>query len=98
MGQQGKKLMQMLAIAVNGLSRLEMIVPAVQKLGERHVGYGVERGHYETVGEALLWTLGAGLGEGFTPEVEEAWTVAYALLAGVMIEAAEEVSGVIEVV
>ena len=40
--EQGRKLMQMLAIAVNGLDRLDDIVPAVQSLGRRHVGYGVE--------------------------------------------------------
>jgi hemoglobin-like flavoprotein len=41
------------------------------------------------VGEALLWTLGKSLGEGFTPEVRAAWTAAYTLLSGVMIEAAK---------
>jgi len=26
--------------------------------------------HYNTVGEALLWTLGQGLGDAFTPDVK----------------------------
>ena len=39
---------------------------------------------------ALLWTLGQGLGDAFTPEVEEAWAEAYGLLATVMKEAAAE--------
>jgi nitric oxide dioxygenase len=52
------------------------------------VGYGVEPGHYATVGAALLWTLQQGLGEGFTPEVENAWTTAYGVLSEVMTEAA----------
>jgi hemoglobin-like flavoprotein len=50
----------------------------------RHVGYGVTDAHYGSVGAALLWTLGQGLGEAFTDEVRDAWAAAYTLLAGVM--------------
>jgi hemoglobin-like flavoprotein len=85
--EQKNKLMTALAFVVAGLDRPETILPAVQALGKRHVGYGVQDAHYETVGAALLWTLGQGLGEQFTPEVAEAWTAAYTLLAGVMQEA-----------
>ncbi|MDO9713300.1 globin family protein [Paracraurococcus lichenis] len=89
MGAQGAKLMATLATVVNGLSRPETVVPAAQALAKRHVGYGVTEAHYASVGAALLWTLGQGLGEAFTPAVEEAWTAAYALLSGVMMEAAK---------
>lgn len=88
MVEQGRKLMAMINTAVNGLTRLNEIVPAVQALGRRHVGYGVKEAHYETVGAALLWTLEQGLGPSFTPEVRQAWATAYGLLAGVMKEAA----------
>ena len=57
MQEQGRKLMAMLRLAVNGLNRLDTLVPAVQDLGRRHVGYKVEAAHYDTVGAALLWTL-----------------------------------------
>ena len=57
MPEQRKKLMQMLTAAVKGLDRIEQLVPVVEDLGRRHVNYGVEDRHYETVGEALLWTL-----------------------------------------
>jgi len=87
MKEQGKKLMQMITVAVKGLDSLGELVPAVQKLGERHNGYGVEAKHYDYVGEALLWTLGKGLGDEFTEETKEAWTITYTTLAGVMIEA-----------
>jgi len=82
--EQGRKLMQMIAVAVKGLDNLEQLVPAVEELGRRHSGYGVRNEHYDTVGAALLWTLEAGLGPDFTEEVKEAWTGVYALLAGVM--------------
>ena len=89
-GEQGKKLMVMLKLAVRGLDRPYTIVPAVQQLGVRHVSYGVKDEHYDTVGAALLWTLQQGLGEGFTADVKEAWTSVYGVLAGTMKSAAAE--------
>ena len=84
LGEQKKKLIGMLATAVNSLHKLDTIVPAVQDLGRRHKGYGVSDAHYTPVGAALLWTLEKGLGAEFTPDVKSAWTEAYATLAGVM--------------
>jgi len=95
MTEQRKKLMHMLTLAVKGLNRLEQLVPVVEDLGRRHVGYGVEDRHYETVGEALLWTLEKGLGPAFTPETKEAWVTVYGLLSTTMkAAAARELVGV----
>jgi hemoglobin-like flavoprotein len=91
MKEQKMKLLQMLGMAVKGLDNLEQLVPAVENLGRRHVGYGVKDSHYDTVGDALLWTLEKGLGEDFTPEVMEAWTQTYITLASVMKNATEAV-------
>lgn len=88
--QQGQKLMAVLALAVRGLSKPETIVDAVQRLGQRHAGYGVQAQHYATVGEALLSTLAEVFGPAFTDEVRAAWTAAYTLLATIMQEAAAE--------
>ncbi|MEM6330184.1 MAG: globin family protein [Planctomycetota bacterium] len=88
MAEQRTKLMQMLGVAVAGLTRLDEIVPAVEALGVRHIDYGAVGEHYDAVGAALLWTLRQGLGEGFTPEVEEAWAETYQTLAAVMQQAA----------
>jgi hemoglobin-like flavoprotein len=90
MSEQRKKLMQMITAAVKGLDRLEQLVPVAQDLGRRHAGYGVRDSHYETVGAALLWTLEAGLGKAFTPEVKEAWTAVYGLLSTTMKDAARD--------
>jgi len=86
--EQGKKLMAMIGTAVAGLKDLARIVPAVEALGERHEGYGVKDSDYETVAEALLWTLEQGLGADFTSDVKEAWTDTYMLLVDVMTTAA----------
>lgn len=84
LSEQGRKLMQMLALAVNGLDRMEQLLPVVRSLGARHVSYGVRDKDYDTVGQALLWTLQKGLGEAFTPDVEAAWSEVYASLASAM--------------
>ena len=43
------------------------------------------RGHGPgSVGEALLWAMEAELGDGFSPEVKEAWRELYQVVAGVM--------------
>ena len=91
MVEQGKKLMAMIGTAVNGLNNLEAIVPAVQNLGKGHVAYGVKDSHYDTVGGALLYTLEKGLGDDFTPDVKDAWTEVYTVLATTMKDAASEV-------
>lgn len=87
---QGAKLMAALTFVVQGLKRPEALVGKVEDLARRHLGYGVEPSHYETVGAALLDTLEAGLGEDFTPALRAAWSEAYGFLAATMIAAAYE--------
>ena len=91
MSEQGAKLMKTLGVAVAGLNDLDALTPVLQDLGRGHVAYGVQEAHYDTVGEALLWTLEQGLGDAFTPEAEEAWSEVYTLVATVMKEAAADV-------
>ena len=86
--EQGRKLTSMINTVVVGLDKIESLVPAIEDLGRRHVGYGVRDEHYDTVGSALIGTLSAGLGDDFTPATEDAWVEAYTLLAGVMKHAA----------
>ena len=89
LAEQRKKLVQILAAAVSGLDDLDALVPVVKDLGRRHAGYGVTAAHYDSVGQALLWTLEQGLGAAWTPEAKAAWTEVYGLIAGVMQDAAE---------
>lgn len=88
LAEQGRKLMRMIGLAVNGLDRLDQLVPVVQQLGQRHTTYGVKDEHYDTVATALVWTLEQGLGPAFTPEVKEAWVTVYGVLATTMKDAA----------
>ena len=88
MTEQRRKLMATLAVVVGGLGNLESVLPAASALAKRHVSYGAKPEHYPVVGAALLWTLEKGLGDGWTPDVAEAWTAAYGTLSGFMISEA----------
>ncbi len=81
---QGDKLISMIGVAIGSLDKPERLLPIIQDLGRRHRGYGVQDRHYETVGNALLWTLKTGLGKGFTAETEAAWKEVYAVLSETM--------------
>ncbi|MCK5662418.1 MAG: hypothetical protein KAI17_02980, partial [Thiotrichaceae bacterium] len=63
---QGDKLMTTLNVVVNSLDDLSGIETMLQEMGKRHIIYGVDVAHYETVGAALLWVLEQGLGEYYT--------------------------------
>ncbi len=90
MRQQGRKLIQTLAVVVLGLDHFERMVPVLQDLGRRHVDYGAVPHHYALVETALLWTLEQTLGEEFTAEARGAWTSVYGLLASTMQSALPE--------
>jgi hemoglobin-like flavoprotein len=91
--QQGVKLMQALRFAVAAIDNPRELQPVLEALGRRHVYYGVEERHYETVGAALMQTLEYLLGPEFTPELKEAWLAIYTFMADTMKRAAATVSG-----
>ena len=84
MVEQRRKLMQMITVAVRGLDKFDELMPALRAMGRRHVGYGVQDHHYDTVGAALIWTLEQGLGDAFTAEARESWVLLYGTLATIM--------------
>jgi len=90
MQEQGRRLFDMIGAGVSLLDRPAQLLPVLRKLGSMHVGYGVQDAHYETVGRVLVKTLSQGLGEAFTPAVEDAWCAFYAIVSGTMREGAAE--------
>jgi len=94
MDVQRKMLIDVLAAAIRGLDDLPALLPTLEALGRRHVGYGVAVSHYRAVGTSLLETLAAQFGDAFTPEVHLAWMEIYGVLARTMIEASRSDSRV----
>ena len=93
MPEQQKKLMHVIGTVVNSLNMLDQLISAVSDLGRRHVAYGVMDEHYSSVGRALIWTLEQVLGADFTPEVKEAWTTVYNVIADTMKNATARTEG-----
>lgn len=81
MQSQGRKLIQMLLVAVNGAFNLEGVDADMRTLGEEHIGYGVKVEYFEPLGTALVETVASTLGSDFNNEMREAWEVWYNALA-----------------
>jgi hemoglobin-like flavoprotein len=88
MEKQRLVLTQTLSVVVRNVDHLDQIIPEVEALGRRHVGYGVQPDGYVTVGNALLWTIQQCLGDGYTDATGFAWADAYRRVSSAMIEAA----------
>lgn len=79
-----------LAEIVDSISRFESFVERTRSLGVRHTAYGVTYEHYETVGQVLLVALKESLGPAFTAETNEAWRIAFYLMAETMMQGAAD--------
>jgi len=70
------------------LRDLPKIVPALQRLGARHVGYGARPEHYPVVGAVLIDAMAEVAGDAWRPEYARAWQAALGVVAGAMLEGA----------
>jgi len=87
MTEQAQKLVALLGVVVTSIDMLQTLTPAIHKLAHRHTGYGVTPTMYETVGSALLDTLGAHLSAEDRAETLAAWAALYGEVVHVMLEA-----------
>jgi hemoglobin-like flavoprotein len=52
---------------------LMICVPLLRSLGRKHLEYGVRRGDYVTLTEAMLWALHQALQQDFDSQTRAAW-------------------------
>lgn len=85
-GAQPKALgMTVLAEAQN-IDNLELLLPAVKKIGQIHVNTNVKPEHYPIVGKNLLIAIKEVLGDAAAYEVLNSWSEAYQVIAQVFID------------
>ena len=84
MPEQRRKVIEALSLALQSLDDLDALMPTLEDLGRRHQRYGVAAAHYDSVGQALLWTLEQGLGAAWTPAMAAAWTELFGQLSSAM--------------
>ncbi len=90
MNEQRDRLFRALGRIVASLSTPEELAAYLTQLGRDHRKYAVQREMYDAVGAALMATLRAFAGPGFTPAAEEAWAQAYQASSSLMIAGADK--------
>ena len=86
--RQKTMLLGTLVLLRKSLRDLDAIVPKLRDLGARHVAYGAQPEHYPVVGQVLIASMEAVAGPAWEPEYERAWSEAFAVVAGAMLEGA----------
>ncbi|MDH3326983.1 MAG: globin domain-containing protein [Gammaproteobacteria bacterium] len=72
---------------IKDLNALDRVMPELIPTGGRHKDYGVTHDEFELFHVALLNTLKQFIGEGYTEELEEAWSIMYRLISSTMCSA-----------
>jgi methyl-accepting chemotaxis protein len=90
MRRQKTMLLGTLVLLRKSLRNLDAIVPAVRALGARHVAYGAKPEHYPVVGRVLIDAMASVAGPAWSLEYEVAWGKAFSIVAGAMIDGANE--------
>jgi hemoglobin-like flavoprotein/Ran GTPase-activating protein (RanGAP) involved in mRNA processing and transport len=90
MRQQQQHLLAALTMVIDHLRTPDVIAPAVEALGRRHVGYRVQASHYVAVTHVALDVIRETLGDQWTPEVDEAWHRGLDAVSAVMLAAHQQ--------
>ncbi|EOC1317222.1 NO-inducible flavohemoprotein [Cronobacter turicensis] len=88
-GDQREALFNAICAYAANIENLATLLPAVEKIAQKHTSFNIKPAQYNIVGEHLLATLD----EMFSPgqEVLDAWGKAYGVLAGVFINREAEI-------
>jgi len=84
MKEQSRLVMKMIKTVVEGLNNVNVIMPAIQNLGSRHVDYGVTAEQYKYFKESLIFALDKVLGKEFDEKTKSAWSKFYDVLEDLM--------------
>jgi hemoglobin-like flavoprotein len=90
MRRQKSMLLAALVLVRNALRDLDDVVPALRKLGARHVTYGAQPAHYPVVAAVLIESMAVVAGDAWEQRYAAAWNEALTLIASVMLEGAQE--------
>ncbi|WP_270090317.1 NO-inducible flavohemoprotein [Sphingobacterium sp. SYP-B4668] len=86
--QQNQRQQTALAMAVlayaEHIEDPSVLLPAVDGIGHKHTSLDIRPEHYSIVGRHLIASIQEVLGEGASPALLEAWTIAYEQLATLM--------------
>jgi len=84
-GSQPKALASAVLAYARNIDNLGVLLPAVERIAQKHAALNILPEHYPAVAQALLGAIGEVLGEAATPEILSAWGEAYWFLAELLI-------------
>jgi len=90
---QRSRLLRAIVHVVQVVDETEQLVPFLAQLGRDHRKFGVVAEHYDAVSNALVSAIATFAGDGWSAEVEEAWTEIYGLVGDAMRAAAAAEGG-----
>ncbi|MFL6114140.1 MAG: globin domain-containing protein [Catenulispora sp.] len=90
MDAQRDRLFQALVRVVAEADHPDTLADYLRQLGRDHRKFGARPEHYDVVWRCLISALKRFAGPGWTAQMDTAWLAAYQLVAGTMIEAAEQ--------
>lgn len=90
-GEQPKALAMAILASAQNIDNLEVVLPVVKRIAEKHCDRGILPEHYPVVGENLLIAIKNVLGDSCTDEILLAWEQAYGILANIFIAKEKEI-------
>jgi hemoglobin-like flavoprotein len=89
---QAKMLQESLVAVLEHVEDAEWLQSTLSSMGKKHLEYDVTEDMYPWVGECLVAALGEAVGDSWTDEHVAAWSEAYGVISGMMIEGARAAS------
>ena len=84
-GRQKVALFEAILAYAKNIDNLSALKAAVERIANKHTSFHIQAAHYDIVGHHLIETFRELLGADFTPNIEDAWTTAYGVLADIFI-------------
>lgn len=97
-GAQPKALAGAVLAYAQNIDNLGVVLPVVERIAQKHVGYNILAEHYPFVATALLGAIKDVLGDAATDEILAAWGEAYWFLADILIGREANIRAQIEAV
>ncbi|WP_417843504.1 NO-inducible flavohemoprotein [Thalassospira sp.] len=85
-GSQVKALAAAILAYARNIDNLDALVPVVERIAHKHIGYHILPEHYAYVARALIGAIAEVLGEKVNEDILTAWGEAYWFLANILIE------------
>ncbi|MBW9117194.1 NO-inducible flavohemoprotein [Rhizobium cauense] len=95
-GSQVKALAAAILAYAQNVENLSVLLPVVERIAHKHIGYHILPEHYPYVANALLAAIKDVLGDAATTELLEAWGEAYWFLADILKEREADIRSQLE--